>query len=299
MSGVARCVWMAGTALGEGPVWDDRESCLWFVDIKQSRLHRFEPLANAATIYDLDGSPSFVLPAAEGGLLIGNGHELVHWRAGQHLVLATIPMRWGDRMNDATVGPDGRVWFGSMDAGERDLTGCVRSFHAGRLRNEGLPAVITNGPAVSGDGRWLFHVDTVERKIWRVPLDADGVAGAAQLFVQIDPADGNPDGVVLDADEHLWVGLWGGWCVRRYAPDGTIADEIGLPCANVTKLAFGGPDLRTAYVTTARTGLGEDAIARQPLAGGLFSFETEVPGRLLPLARLTNSRALPSGLPES
>ncbi|WP_425438295.1 SMP-30/gluconolactonase/LRE family protein [Niveispirillum cyanobacteriorum] len=73
-----------------------------------------------------------------------------------------------------------------------------------------------------------------------------------------------PDGVVVDAQDHLWVGFWAGGCARRFAPDGTLVTEVRLPCANVTKLALGGPDLRTAYVTTARAGLSAAELAAQP-----------------------------------
>jgi xylono-1,5-lactonase len=92
--------------------------------------------------------------------------------------------------------------------------------------------------------------------------------------------------VVLDSEDCLWVALWDGWSVRRYAPDGALLMTVALPCARVTKIAFGGADLRTAYVTTARIGLNAEELAAQPLAGGLFAFESPVAGNRLPSFRL-------------
>ena len=101
--------------------------------------------------------------------------------------------------------------------------------------------------------------------------------------MQLEETDGHPDGIVLDSEDCLWVALWDGWGVRRYAPDGTLLLQVDLPCSRVTKIAFGGPDLRTAFVTTARIGLDDIQLAQQPLAGGLFAFEAQVAGTPSPL----------------
>jgi sugar lactone lactonase YvrE len=118
-----------------------------------------------------------------------------------------------------------------------------------------------------------------------IPVAVDGTTGEAREFVRIDPAHGNPDGVTVDSAGNVWVGLWGGWCARCYAPDGSLRREVRLPTANVTKVALGGADLKTAYVTTASIGLADAALAAQPEAGGLFAFEVDVPGQRPPLAR--------------
>ena len=92
--------------------------------------------------------------------------------------------------------------------------------------------------------------------------------------------------MTIDSEGCLWVALWGGWAVRRYAPDGTLLASVAMPCANVTKVAFGGTDLATAFVTTARVGLSDAELADQPLAGGLFAFDAPAPGVPLPAVRL-------------
>jgi sugar lactone lactonase YvrE len=99
-----------------------------------------------------------------------------------------------------------------------------------------------------------------------------------RVFVQIDASDGWPDGTVVDSEGGVWIALWGGWGVRRYSPAGELLRTIGFPVANVTKIAFGGDDLCTAYATTASKGLSDSDRAKQPQAGDLFAFRVDVPG---------------------
>jgi xylono-1,5-lactonase len=285
-------VWLVEAQLGEGPAWFQEDRSLSFVDIKRGLLHRYIPHSDARESQVLGGRPSFVVPAADGGLLIGSGHDLYRADAsGLGVRVTTLDMPTRNRMNDATVDGSGRLWFGTMDDGETRATGALWCLDRGRLFLLGEEAVVTNGPAVAADGSLLYHVDTGERAIWRFTIGADGSGNPCltnkEPFLQLGEKDGHPDGVVLDAEDCLWVALWDGWGVRRYAPDGTLLCTIAFPCARVTKLAFGGPDLRTAYVTTARTGLDSVAMAAQPLAGALFAFDSPVSGLPLPAVRLS------------
>jgi len=282
-----RNVWSLGATLGEGPVWDARDAALWFVDIKQHRVHRFDPVSGETRSFDAPGQVGWVLPAADGGFLAGlqTGLHRFDPESGAFTLLTAVePDRPGNRLNDATVAADGAVWFGSMDDGETDVTGQVHRFHAGTLTTSTIPpVVITNGPAVSPDGGTLYHVDTLGHTIHAVPVDG-ATTGTPRLFATIDAADGYPDGVTVDAEGGVWVGLWGGWSARRYAPDGTLDRIVRFPVANITKVAFGGDDLRTGFATSASKGLSDEDRADQPEAGSLFAFDVDVPGRVLPLA---------------
>lgn len=285
-----RNVWSLGATLGEGPVWDARDDALWFVDIKRHQVHRFDPVGGETRSFDAPGQVGWVLPAMEGGFLAGlqTGLHRFDPESGAFTPLMAVePDRPGNRLNDATVAADGAVWFGSMDDGESEVTGQVHRFHAGTLTTSAIPpVVITNGPAVSPDGSTLYHVDTLGRTIHAVPLDG-AKAGVPQLFATIAAEDGYPDGVTVDAAGGVWVGLWGGWSARRYAPDGTVDTVVRFPVANITKVAFGGTDLRTGFATSASKGLSEAERAVQPEAGSLFAFDVDVPGRVLPLARIS------------
>ncbi len=165
-----------------------------------------------------------------------------------------------------------------MDDTERAPTGALYSFAGGALRRHDDGIAITNGPAVSPDGRTLYHTDTLAREIHAFTLTGDGSLVDKRLFISLQACPGWPDGTCVDAEGCLWIAFFAGWSLRRYAPDGRLLATLPLPCANVTKLAFGDADLRTAYVTTARQGLDARELAEQPLAGGVFAFAAPVAG---------------------
>lgn len=270
-----------GATLGEGPVWSEAEGAIWFVDIKERRIHRFDPGLAVLNSWPAPAQPGWLLPASDGGWLAGlqtGVHRFDPQTGAFSLLFAPEPDQPGNRLNDATVDRAGRLWFGSMDDREEHPTGRVYRFD-GTLRDSGIPpAVITNGPAISPDGRTLYHVDTLARRIWAIPLADDGTLGAARLFAEIEDGAGYPDGPTADADGHLWIGLFGGWGVRRYAPDGRLAATVRFPVANVTKIAFGGAGFSVAFATTAAKGLSAAERAAQPLAGDLFAFDAGVAG---------------------
>jgi D-xylonolactonase len=274
-----RSVLPVGATLGEGPVWVG--GALWFVDIKRHEVHRFDPATGDTRKWDAPDQVGWVWPYAEGGFLAGlrTGVHRFDPQTGGFTLLATVePALPGNRLNDATVDPSGGLWFGSMDDAEQAPTGYI--YHAGR---QGIARVaggvaITNGPAVSPDGRTLYHHDTGGGVIYASSIGADGALSDTSVFARIDPADGHPDGPTVDAEGHLWVGLYGGWGVRRYSPAGELVDFVRFPTANVTKIAFGGDDLATAYATTAAKGLSDEERAAQPLAGNLFAFDPGVRG---------------------
>lgn len=288
LSPVPRLVAPIAAALGEGPVWWPEDGALWFVDIKGGRLHRHCAQGGAARTVETGGQPSFVLPAHDGRLVVGsNGQVLaLHADGSGREVLCDMAMPAHNRTNDATVDLHGRLWFGTMDDAELRATGALYCLDRAQLSCLGGAAVVTNGPAVSRDGATLYHVDSGARTIWRHAIGDGPVLHRSEVFVQLAAADGFPDGVVLDSEDCLWVALWDGWQVRRYAADGRLLLTVDLPCARVTKIAFGGPDLRTAYITTARVGLDAGQLAQQPLAGALFAFDAPVPGCRLPKVQL-------------
>ena len=271
-----------GATLGEGPVWVAREQALWFVDIKRHHLHRFDPATSALETWNAPAQVGWILPAQAGDFVVGLQSGLARFDPATGAFAAMVdpePHLPGNRLNDATTDPTGRIWFGSMDDAETTATGCFHVCDADGVRVCGLPPVtIANGPALSPDGRTLYYTDTLGRTIHAVPVHDDGTLGTSRLFVEIEAAAGYPDGPTIDSAGCLWTGLFGGWGVRRYAPDGRLIETVALPTANITKVAFGGPCLTTAYVTSARKGLDAAALAAQPEAGHLFTFAVDVPG---------------------
>jgi sugar lactone lactonase YvrE len=281
-------VWNLGTELGEGPVWVD--GALWFTDIKRRQIHRFEPATGEGRSWEAPEQVGFVLPAEGGGFVAGlqSGLHRFDPADGRFEPVAEVePDRPGNRINDGVVDPSGRLWFGTMDDGESERTGAFYCFERGAVRPSGLEAIaITNGPALSPDGRILYYVDSLGGVIRAADVAADGSLGRSRPFVRIDPAHGNPDGPTIDSEGCLWIALFGGWEAWRFSPAGERIARVRFPVANITKLAFGGDDLGTAYATTARLHLKPGELEAQPKAGDLFEFRVDVPGVACPRIRL-------------
>jgi D-xylonolactonase len=284
----AVCVWDVGCELGEGPVWALADAAVWFVDIKGRRILRHDPATGEGRVWPAPDQPGFLAPLPGGDFLVGlktGLHRFDPAGGGFTLVSVVEPDVPGNRLNDGGVDPRGRLWFGSMDDGETLTTGRLYRLDASGPVAVDAGIAITNGPCVSPDGRTLYHTDTVRRTIHAFDLAEDGAVSGKRAFVRIEDGAGNPDGSTIDAEGCVWVALWGGWGVRRYSPAGELLTTVRLPCANITKIAFGGADLRTAYATSAWKGLSAAERAAQPQAGGLFAFPVEVPG--LPPVELT------------
>ncbi len=269
-----------GATLGEGPAWID--GALWFVDIKQHKVHRYTPDGAALHSWDAPGQIGWVLPSAEGGFLAGlqDGLHRFDPATGAFDLLAAVePDLPGNRLNDATTDGHGRLWFGSMDDAETADSGCIYRADASGIARMVSGISITNGPAFCASRSRLYHNDTLGKRVFVSLLDEDGTIHDTRLFAEID--DGYPDGPVVDAEGGVWIALFAGWGVRHYDPAGSLIETIRFPVANITKIAFGGPDLRTAYATTAAKGLSAEERAAQPLAGNLFAFDAAVPGQAI------------------
>jgi sugar lactone lactonase YvrE len=204
-----RLVWPVEALLGEGPAWFPEDGTLRFVDIKRGHLHHHAGDATDRTTHDLGGQPSFVVPADDGGLVIGSGNRIVHIGkdGSERALLARLPMPAHNRTNDATVDGAGRLWLGTMDDHEVRPTGALWCLDRGELHHMGGGAVVTNGPAVSADGTLLYHVDSANRTIWRFTIGPGPQVEHREIFLQLGPDDGHPDGIVLDSQDCLWVAL--------------------------------------------------------------------------------------------
>lgn len=275
-------IWKVGAELGEGPVWVERDRALWFVDIKRQKIHRFDPASADKKSWDAPEQIGFLLPAASGGFVAGmqSGLHRFDELSGRFSKIVDVEAHLpGNRINDGTVDPSGRLWFGTMDNQEESATGCFYRFEGGRHVEAELPKItITNGPVHSPDGRTLYHVDTLAQTIQACDVAEDGTLGPSRPFVRIGEGEGFPDGPTVDAEGCVWVGLYFGWEARRYSPTGELIGRVRFPTSNITKVAFGGPDLKTLYATSAQQGLKPDALAEQPDAGSLFAVDLDVPG---------------------
>lgn len=269
----------AEARLAEGPVWDARSSCLWWVDILRGRVHRFDPVSGADTFFEVGEDVGTVAVRAAGGLVIATatGLHTCMEDGGRRTLLhevreVTVP---GGRFNDGKADPWGRFWAGTMLDDPPGACALYRLDPDRSLHTMVTEVSCSNGLAWSPDGATMYYIDTPTGGV--DAFDHDSATGALSRRRRIIDVDrGWPDGMTLDADGCLWVALWDGWGLRRYAPDGRLLATVELPAQRVTSCAFGGPSLSTLYVTTARAGLRD--LTDQPLAGSLFAFEPGVAG---------------------
>ncbi|HVL42408.1 MAG TPA: SMP-30/gluconolactonase/LRE family protein [Brevundimonas sp.] len=270
-------VWDVGAELGEGPVWDAVRRAVWFVDIKGRKLHRYGVDDGATASWDTPDQTGFALPADDGSLVCGVRGGLHRFDPGSgafELIVRVEEDRPQNRLNDGFVAPDGSLWFGSMDDSEATLSGALYRFHRGRIVRHDDGYGVTNGPAMSPDGRILYHHDTIQRRIFAFD-HVDGQLTNKRLFAET--TDGYADGPSVDRGGVLHVGLFNGWGVAKFSPDGERIGTIRLPVQTVTKTAFAGDDLRDLYCTTAWLNNADQRTA-QPTLGGLFRVRVETPG---------------------
>ncbi|QTN20455.1 SMP-30/gluconolactonase/LRE family protein [Brevundimonas sp. AJA228-03] len=270
-------VWDLGAELGEGPVWDAPRRAVWFVDIKGRKLHRYGVDDDAKASWETPEQTGFALPAEDGSLVCGvrGGLHRFDPESGQFdLIVRVEEDRPQNRLNDGFVAPDGSLWFGSMDDTEATVSGALYRFHNGKVERHDDGYRVTNGPAMSPDGRTLYHHDTTTRRIFAFD-HKDGVLTNKRLFAET--TDGFSDGPSVDAEGVLHVGLFNGWGVARFSPSGERIGTIRFPVQTVTKAAFGGDDLRDLYCTTAWLN-NADKRTEQPGLGGLFRVRVDTPG---------------------
>ncbi len=275
----------AKASVGEGPIWDHRTQELVWVDIPAGALHRFDP-RTGANVPALVGQPlAAVALRAAGGFVLALRDGFAISDAGEVAVVAAVERENpGTRLNDGACDTAGRFWAGSMHRGQLPGAGSLYRLDADHTVTAVLDGVtISNGIGWSPDNDLMYYVDSPSGgvDVFEFDLSSGDVSNRRRL-VTIQPADGLPDGLAIDESGALWVALWDGGQVRRYAPSGELIGIVELPVRQVTKPAFGGPSLDRLYVTTAAA--GTDA-SIDPLAGGLFCAEVGVRGIEAPLFR--------------
>ena len=271
----------------EGPIWDARRQCLYFVDIMAGRVHCFDPASKTRRTHDLGetiGSVGAVALSERDELILAarDGFVRLDASAGVRSTIAAVEAdRPRNRMNDGTCDAAGRFWAGTMSLDETPGAGALYCLDpTGDVRVMVVGATISNGIDWSDDARTMYYVDSPTRQIDVFDFDlAAGTISNRRPFVRIPDEHGIPDGLTLDAEGYVWVALWRGSAVHRYAPNGTLAAVVRVPTSCPTACAFGGPDLRDLFITTAAIELTDRERAEQPLAGGLFVCRPGAAGR--------------------
>jgi sugar lactone lactonase YvrE len=273
--------------LGEGPVWDRPRDRLLWVDIEGGAVLGGVLDGGAVAVTErigFDTTVGAVAVAGDGTLLVAAQEQLVvvHADGRREDGPRVVPAGERRRLNDGGTDPAGRFLVGTLSLGgpsEREVL--VRLEAGGRLTVLDDDLALSNGLAWSSDGRRMFSVDTLRRTVSVRDYDPEsGAVGPRRVHLRLE--GGFPDGIAMDAADHLWVAVWGGGEVRRYAPDGALVERVATGAPHTSSVAFAGDDLRTLVITTATSELGDDQLRANPDSGRLLTARTEVPG--LPVA---------------
>lgn len=292
LRGALHCVWDAAATLGEGTCWSPATQSLWWVDILERRLHRYRPADGMRHSWHFDEEISAVAERAHApGLIVTlrRGYALFDPDApdaAPNYLHRPEAEPAGNRFNDGKCDRRGRFWGGTMDFACQAPTGALYRYDPdGTCVRHGVGFAVTNGPTWSRDERTMYLNDTVRGRTHAFDFDpASGALSNQREWLRLAKGDGLPDGMTTDAAGRLWLAHWGGACVSCHDPvSGAELGRIELPTAHITNCAFGGADLRTLFITSARADLSAEQLAAQPLAGGLFAIELDEPGVPAPL----------------
>lgn len=268
--------------LGEGPTWSVREQALYWVSIRLPGVRRYHPASGRIDTWTLPEFVGSLALRARGGLIVALRSGMAAWDPGSGtLDMLSAPEAHIEhhRFNDGKCDRQGRFWAGTMHDVTRDPVGSLYRLDTRGHCEAVLGGIrIPNSLAWSADGRRMMFADSPARLIRAYDFDiATGSVSGEREFARV-PEPAIPDGAAMDAEDHLWVAIYDGWRLHRYAPDGSLVRVVELPVQRPTMMAFGGADLKTLYITTASQKLTPEELERQPLAGALLAMPVDVPG---------------------
>lgn len=272
----AELIFKAEATTGEGSIWHPGRQSLFWVDIEGKTLYELLPKKRSCSSWKFDRMVSTVVPETDSTVIVSLQNEIVRvfLTSGETVSVVPIPDQEGKvRCNDGKCDPEGRLWVGTMGFGGAKGAGtlyCVLG--DGSVTTKLSDVTISNGIVWSADKKFMYYNDTPTGKVARYRYDAktgeivyDGIA------VTLPPGCGAPDGMTIDKQDNLWVAQWGGFGVYCYNPQtGELIAKVNVPAPNVASCAFGGKDLDTLYITTARAGLSKEQLEKYPLSGSVF-----------------------------
>jgi sugar lactone lactonase YvrE len=269
--------------LGEGPLWSERDQCLYYVDIVERRIHRYRPAGGARASshesWQLERVTGSLAECRSGGLIATQKDRIVKFDPARGLssveeLVVLEADRPANRLNDGRTDGAGRFWVGSMQHDEKAKNGrlwCVTGDGAARAVRDGIG--VSNSIAFDPSRGRMYFADSMAKTIEHATLGADGALGPWQPFARTEK--GAPDGSCTDAQGHLWNAQWGASRVVRYAPTGEIDRIIELPVTRTSCPVFGGPGLRTLFVTSARYLMTPEEDRTDVDAGSLYAIELD------------------------
>ena len=268
--------------LGEGSIWNFKEKKLWWVDINRGLLHVYNPAAKQNETFALGQKIGTVVPTTKGNALVALHDGIYRFRFFDKKLEKTLPNPENEttknRFNDGKCDPAGRFWAGTI--GPKKSAALYRMDADYSIRAMKRDVGISNGIVWSLDKKIMYYIDTGTRKV--VAYDYNNRTGDISNprdAIVIPPDFGGPDGSTIDSEGMIWIAHWGGFCVARWNPKtGELLCKVEVPAKQVTSCAFGGENLDTLFITTAREGLKEKDLEEYPHSGGLFVVKPGVKG---------------------
>lgn len=290
-SGSVRVAVASASLLGESPFWHPRERRLYWVDIPGRRLNRFDPESGALEHWQFDIEPGCCAPRVDGRLLLAMRDGLFSFDPadGVRRALAKPPYDPRvERFNDGKCDPQGRFWIGTIYEPRDRAAASLHCWQHGELRRHADGVTVANGLGWSPNGRTMYWTDTKAHCVHAFDFDpSSGELSGRREFARFAPRaegqplaayGGRPDGAAVDVEGCYWVAMFEGGRLLRLSPEGRLLREVRLPVRCPTMPCFGGADLKTIYVTTARHGRPPAELADQPLAGCVLALDVDVPG---------------------
>ncbi|WP_262270825.1 SMP-30/gluconolactonase/LRE family protein [Microvirga yunnanensis] len=278
-----RCAIPASLFLGEGPHWSVQDQQLYFVDILAPSVCMGDPVKGSYRSWPMPELTSFLIPRKAGGFIAGMQNEVraIDPASNESMVLARPETgRPGNRFNDGKCDRRGRLWAGTLAIDTTPGQGSLwRLDPDGRVHEMDRGFHVSNGLGWSPDDRLFYFTDTAKQTIYVYDFDSKtGSIENRRIFVTVPESEGKPDGLTIDAEGFVWSAHWDGWCVTRYDPKGRVERVINLPVPRPTSCVFGGAEMQTLFVTSARIRLSAGQIADAPLSGSVFAIETGIKG---------------------
>ncbi len=285
--------------LGECCRWDDERGELYWVDVLTGRFFRAKvngPKVDIVAQYRVEGVITALAPyeRRSDGWIVAMNQSVAHLSESGEIEELARPEGHQERevrTNDGAADPWGRFWIGSTAFNVAKGRGSLYRFH----ESSGTETVfgdvtISNGIGWSPDQRTLYYVDSGPGTMSAFDVDGRGEISGRRLLVQLNEEEGVPDGLCVDADGAIWVAIWGGYQVRRYAPDGELLARVAVSTAQPSCCAIGGANGTTLYITTAREDMSGEVLASEPDAGRLYCVDVGVKGQSIEPYRPTFRR---------
>ena len=269
--------------LGEGPLWVTHSKELLWVDIKGGHVYAINAITRVNNVIYKGNKPSCIVQVSNHEFLIADGHKIVLLNLITKNYNEFASLKFNNlniRFNDGKADPNSNLWIGTMDKNALHNQGSLYLINHKKKISEKLNNItISNGMTWSLDAKTMYYIDTFEAKVYAFDFNEKSEILNQRVIIDVPKELGMPDGMTIDNNGNLWIAMWGGFSVICWNPSsGKIIDKIEVEVPNVTCCVFGGENMDTLFITTARDGLSSAELEKYPTSGSVFYTKMNVSG---------------------